>query len=207
MAAAELRHRPDRMMRPERSWRRLQDMRSIAIGVVVSGARFGRAGGRVALLPARVAGRIPAVARAADSLAQDGRDAVDDARRTMEELMVRALTAPEVEQVAVHVLDVMDLDRVVDAVLSDPRTERLVVRVLESRLLDDLTERVLASPELQRIVEHVAASPEVRAAVTQQTEGLAHDVVVDVRRRSENADDAVERRVRGWLHRPRPATS
>ena len=207
-------------MRAGRLGRRLGDMRSIAIGLVISGARLGRAGGRVVFLPARVAGRVPVVARAAESLAEDGRVAVDDARRSVEALMVRALTAPEVEHVAVNVLEVMDLDRVVDAVLSDPRTEqlvdavlsdprteRLIVRVLESRLLDELTERVLASPELQRIVEHVAASPEVRAAVTQQTEGLAHDVVVDVRRRSERADDAVENRVRGWLHRPRPATS
>jgi hypothetical protein len=111
-----------------------------------------------------------------------------------------------VERVAAQVLAEADVDRVVDAVLGDPRTERLLLRVLESRLLDDLTAQVLDSPELQRVIEHIASSPAVRAAVNRETKSLAGDVVADARRRSERADDRVERSVRGWLRRPRPVS-
>jgi hypothetical protein len=184
-------------------------MAAVAFGLVVTGARLGRATTRLALMPVRAAADLPLVGERvgdlADQLARDGREAIADGRRMLEDLAVQVLSAPEVEHVAVQVIDAVDVDRLVDAILSDPRTERAIVRIMESRLLDELTERVLASPELQRVVEHVAESPEVRAAVTQQTQGLASEVVSDVRRRSEHADDAVERRVRGWLHRPRPA--
>lgn len=209
-------------------------MPDVALGLVISSARLGRATGRLALQPAQLAVRVPVVGarleRAVDALAGDGRDAIADGRRRLEDLWCEVLTAPEVERaadrvlagpltdavarsvaehrvverVAVQVLDIVDTDRIVDAVLSDPRMESLAIRVLESRLVDAVTDRVLASPELQRVVEHIAESPEVRAAVTQHTEGLAAEVVSDVRQRSESADDVVERRVRGWLHRPRP---
>lgn len=112
-----------------------------------------------------------------------------------------------VERVASQVLRELDVDRIVDAVLDDPRTERLLVRVLESSLLDDLTEHVLASPEFQRILERTASSPEILAAVSHHTETLAEEMVDDVRARSRKVDDVAERTVRGWLRRPRPATS
>jgi hypothetical protein len=185
-------------------------MLAVAFGIVLTGARAGAATARVAVAPVRAATGLPLVGdrigALAEQLDRDGRAAITDGRRMLEDVAVRVLSAPEVEHVAVQVIDAVDVDRIVDAILSDPRTERAIVRIMESRLADELTDRVIESPELQRIVEHVAASAEVRAAVTYQTQGLADEVVSEVRRRSENADDAVERRVRGWLHRPRPAT-
>jgi hypothetical protein len=120
------------------------------------------------------------------------------------------------ERIAAQVLATADLDAVVAAVVEDERTaqvleralaspglERLALQVLESRLVDALTERVLTGPELERVVEHVATSPQVLDAVAQQTQTLAQEVTSDVRFRSQEADDRLERTVRGWLRRPR----
>jgi hypothetical protein len=126
-----------------------------------------------------------------------------------------------VERVASEVMSTADIDRLVAAVLEHERTEqvldralvspgleRLIVRVLESRLADALTERVLASPELERVVEYVATSPQILEAVTRQTQSLADEMTAGVRRRTQVADDAAERTVRGWLRRPpRPQPS
>ena len=140
---------------------------------------------------------------------------------TLTDAVARSLAAHRVvERVAVQLLDSADLDRVIGAVLDhemteravdraleSPGLERLVVRVLESRLVDDLTEQVLRSPEMGRVVEYIATNPQVMAAVTQRTQTLADEMVSDVRRRTQTADDVVERTVRGWLRRPRPNPS
>jgi hypothetical protein len=209
----------------------------VGLGAVVASGRAGVAAGRVALRPAALALRAPVVGpgleQIAGALARNGRDAMAGSRDRLGRLVQEALAAPVVEhaadvvlagpivdavgrsvachqvveRVAAQVLAEADLDRIADGILDDPRTERLVVRVLDSRLLDQLTERVLASPALQRVIEHMAASPEVRAAVAAQSETLAGEIVADVRARSEGADEAIERHVRGWIRRPRPAVS
>ena len=160
----------------------------VGVGAVVRGGRASVAAGRVALWPARLALRAPLVGPAADrlagELAREGHDALAKSRARAE----------------------ADLDRLAQAVLDDPRTERLAIQVLESHLLDHLSERVLAGPEIQRLVDRIATSAEVREALSRQSETLANEVVTDVRARSEGADETIERHVRGWLRRPRPAT-
>ena len=64
----------------------------------------------------------------------------------------------------------------------------------------ELTDRVLASDEMQRVVRHVASSPELRAAIAQQTTGLAEEVVGGVRASAVRLDDRAELVVR---RRPR----
>lgn len=159
----------------------------VAVGAVVAGGRASVAAGRVALWPARLALRAPLVGSAADraseALAREGRETLAHTRARLE----------------------TDVDRVVQAILDDPRTERLAFRVLESHLVDHLSERVLTGPEIQRVIDRVATSPEVREAIARQSETLADEVVADVRTRSEGADESIERHVRGWLRRPRPA--
>ena len=163
-------------------------MIEVGIGAVLRGGRAGVSAGRVALWPARVALRAPLVGSAADrfadALAREGHDALVASRARAE----------------------ADLDRLVQMVLDDPRTERLAIQVLESHLLDHLSERVLSGPEMQRLVDRIATSPEIREAISRQSETLANEVVSDVRTRSEDADESIERHVRGWLRRPRPAT-
>lgn len=160
----------------------------VGVGAVVRSTRAGVAAGRVALWPARLGLRAPlvgsAAGRVADVLARDGHAALASSRARAE----------------------ADLDRLVQAVLDDPRTERLAIRVLESHLLDHLSQRVLSGPEMQRLVDRIATSPEIREAISRQSETLANEVVTDVRARSEDADESIERHVRGWLRRPRPAT-
>jgi hypothetical protein len=70
-------------------------------------------------------------------------------------------------------------------------------------MADDLTARILDSAQLQHVIDHVVASPELRAALTQQTAGLAEDVAAGVRSRTVRADDAAERFARALLRRPR----
>jgi hypothetical protein len=199
----------------------MTDSRDLALGIAVTGMRGGIAAGRVALAPARLALRAPLVGpplrRRADALALDGRITRTRALAEIESTMAVVLASPEVERVAARVLATADLDRLVTVVLDHARTEqviasalatpgleRLVIRILESRLIDEVTERVLVSPELERIVEYVAASPQVLDAVHQQTRSFADEMAAGVRRKAESADDAAERRIRGWLRRPRP---
>lgn len=54
---------------------------------------------------------------------------------------------------------------------------------------------------MQRIVEHIANSPEVRAAIAQQSLGLADAVGDQVREKSVTADDVLERFARRLLRR------
>lgn len=51
-------------------------------------------------------------------------------------------------------------------------------------------------------VREVAHSPEVAALVRTQSASLATGTILEVRTKSEEADDDLERRVRSWLHRP-----
>ncbi len=61
----------------------------------------------------------------------------------------------------------------------------------------------MASEEMNHLVAHLASSPELRAAISEQTSGLADDMVVGVRERTVTLDEVAERTVRGWLRRPR----
>ena len=202
----------------------MSDSRDIAVGLAVAGARAVAAPARAAVPLARLMTRAPLVGGplrgTLDALALEGAGTRIRLEEELERSIDRVLAGPltdavgrsvarhrVVERVASQVIVELDLERIVVAVLEDPRTERLLVRVLESRLLDDLTDQVLESAEFQRILEHVAASPEVLAAVTHHTQSLAEEMVDDVRSRSRRVDDVAERTVRGWLRRPRPATT
>jgi hypothetical protein len=169
--------------------------RDLLLGLAVSGVRAGAAVGRLALVPVGVAARAPVVGgtvrRAIDGLSEDGRTA-----RTA-----------GLDRLIESVLDDELTERVVDRVLASPGLERMLIQVLESRLVDEMTERVIRSPEMDRIVEYVATSPEVLEAISHHTASMVDEVVEDVRRKSQSVDDFAERTVRGWLRRPRPAST
>ncbi|MEN3283557.1 MAG: hypothetical protein V7607_4697, partial [Solirubrobacteraceae bacterium] len=97
------------------------------------------------------------------------------------------------------------LERALDR--ESPELEHLLVRVLDSRLAAELTDRVMRSPEMQQMIGHIASSPELRAAMSEQSAGLADEMVAGVRRRTASMDDVAERTVRGWLRRPRSTPS
>jgi hypothetical protein len=98
------------------------------------------------------------------------------------------------------------VDQALQAGLGEQIAERLLAPdVLDSRVLLELTDRVMASEEMQRVIAHIASSPELRAAIAEQSSGLADEMVEGVRRRTVSLDDVAERTVRGWLRRPRPS--
>jgi hypothetical protein len=126
------------------------------------------------------------------------------AQGTVTAVVEQALQAGLADEVAQRLLEHEQTEALVVAALESPGLERLLVRVLDSRLLLELTDRLIRSPEMDQVIGHIASSPELRAALAEQSSGLADEMVSGVRRRTASMDDAAERTVRGWLRRPRP---
>jgi len=170
--------------------------------------------GRLALRPVRAA-------------AQAGRGALtDEAERALDGVMAGPL--PEavgrslvehrvVERFATEVLEAraaesaastpaVDGERVEQLVreaLENPEFERMLTEAIHSRLTTELADEITQSPAFKRVLTNVMTSPEVRRALEQQTAGLGADVAAASRKHARRADDSVEKKVRGWLRRPR----
>jgi len=181
----------------------------------VLGARATVVGGRLMILPARVAARAVLTPRAARRLAAEGRDSRLRVRSRLAATGGELLAAPHVDAVARSLAEHRVLERVARPVLAAPeveaaltdaleqeRTRRLVEHALDSRLASQVADHLLRSPELDRVVEQVASSPAVRAALTQQTTSLVTEVAAGLRRRAERLDDSAERTARRWSRRP-----
>jgi hypothetical protein len=119
----------------------------------------------------------------------------------VEELVDRVLTAGVIERLVTAILNHPATASMIDGVLDDPAVERLVASIMDSPVLEDLTTRLLESNEMQMVLGHITRSPELRAALAQQTAGLAGDMAVSVRSRTVVADDVAERFARGLLRR------
>jgi hypothetical protein len=171
------------------------DARDVALGLAVTGARAAVVSGRVVLVPARVAARLPGVGPplhgAAAVLASDGIRARARMGFLAEALAAQALAAPELERaidralagpltdavacsiaehrvaerVAAQVIAELDLDRLIGAVLEDERTELALERALASPGLERLIVRVLESRLLDDLTERVLESPEFQRIV------------------------------------------
>ena len=189
--------------------------RDVALGLVVLGARATLVGGRLVILPARVAARAVAMPRATRRLAAEGRDSRLRVRSRLEATSGELLAAPYVDALARSLAEHRVLERVARPVLAAPdveaafataleqeRTRRIIEQALDSRLASEVADHLLRSPELDRVIEQIAASPAVRAALTQQTTSLVAEVAAGLRRRAERLDDSTERTVRRWLRRP-----
>ena len=113
----------------------------------------------------------------------------------------RLLSEELLENTTRRVLEGAELERVVEATLESPTVERIIARAIDSRLADHAVLRLLQSEELWLVVDEVARSPAVTEAIASQTAGLADQVAGEVRVRSRDADDWVERRVRRLLRR------
>lgn len=120
----------------------------------------------------------------------------------VEQVITEVLTSPDTEELVARMLQRPELERLILVTVDSPATDRIVRRVLASPGADRAITTVLESEEMQRIVEHIANSPEVRAAITQQSLGLADAVGDEVRDRSVSADDRLERFARRLLRRP-----
>jgi uncharacterized RDD family membrane protein YckC len=121
--------------------------------------------------------------------------------RVVERVVGPVAASPEFEDAVADALEHEASRRVAERALASPGLERIVVEAVESRLAADVTDRIVHSDELQRAVEEVASSAAVRAALAQQTTSLGEELVGGLRRRTEVADDAAERKASRWLGR------
>ena len=141
----------------------------------------------------------PQISRAVDrALAAGLMDTI--ARSVVEHRLVEQVVGGVAESADVEtVLEHEATRKLIEGTLASPAVERVLMAVLDSRLLLDLTEKVMRSPEMQLTIERIAGSEELRRALTEQTSGLAEEMVGGVRRRSETP------RRDGRAQRPRVA--
>lgn len=160
------------------------------------GSRLAAAAGRLAFFPARVAARA--------SRDHIGAAADDVLVPELARLIDAAFASTLPEDVAKSAVRHRVLERVVAELAASGALDRAVKEALESPHAGELVDRVMRSDEMQRAIREVVAGPEVRAAITQQTTGLAGELVDGVRTRAVRVDDRAEQAVR---RRSRPARS
>jgi uncharacterized RDD family membrane protein YckC len=181
-------------------------------------ARLGRATGRLALRPVRA---VAGVGR--DAFTEEAERALDGVmagplpeavgRSLVEHRVVERLASEMLEARAAEsatsapTVDPDQLERLVREVLENPALRRMLVDAINSRLTNELAEEITHSPAFKRALANVLTSPEVRHAFERQTASLGGDVAEASRRQARRADDSVERKVRGWLRRPRADAS
>jgi hypothetical protein len=157
--------------------------------------------GRVIVRRSRQQARIASadlIRRIADQIVRSG---------LADEVVDRLLQTGALDRVVTVVINHPGTEELITSALEDPGMARLVSKVMDSRFVDELTAQLLASEELRLILDYVTRSPELRAALAQQTAGLAGDVAAGVRSRTVVADDAAERFARSLLRRrPRQET-
>lgn len=91
--------------------------------------------------------------------------------------------------------------RLIDSLFDSGLLDRVFERLFDSGLLDRLLEGLLTRESLWHMIDEIAASPAVTAAISQQGLGFADQVGGEVRTRSRNADDWMERAARRLIHR------
>jgi hypothetical protein len=113
----------------------------------------------------------------------------------------RVLTSDELERVLTAAINSPQvLSALLDALSSDAANQ-LVDGLFDSGLIDRVLERLLADDGLWHMIDQIAASPAVTAAISQQGLGFASQVGEQIRYRSRQADDWVERIARRIFHR------
>jgi uncharacterized RDD family membrane protein YckC len=148
-------------------------------------SRLAAAAGRLAFYPARVAARA----------SRDQLEAAADDVLVPElaRLIDGALASNLPEDVARSLVRHRVLERVFEELAASGALDKAVEDALASPRASELTERIVHSDVMRSAIRDVVAGPEVRAAITQQTTGLAEDLVVGVRKGAVRLDDRAER--------------
>lgn len=148
-----------------------RESRDVIIGLAVAGSRVGLAAARVALLPARIIARTPAMDGALNRVAAQGKRTRDEARRLAEATAQDVLESPEVARVIDRAL----AGRLTDAIAASLGEHRVVERVasqmaasgeldraltaaLEHEITQQLADEILASPGFERLLVQVIDS-------------------------------------------------
>ena len=171
-------------------------MIGIVVGFAAAGVRAGRFMVGVSLVPARTAwdAAWPAAAGPGRGRLRGGFD--DALAGPLTEHVARSLGEHRViERIADELIangTVTALfDQALQAGLAEQIADRLLAPdVLDSPVLLEITDRVMASDEMQRVIAHIASSPELRAAIAEQTTGLADEMVAGVRERTVSMDES-----------------
>ena len=114
----------------------------------------------------------------------------------------RVLESDELERVVIVAINSVHIQAALKQALESDGATQLIDSLFESGLIDRFFERLLASESLWHLIDEVAASPAVTAAISQQGLGFADEVGDQVRSRSRNADDWMERTARRLIGRP-----
>lgn len=133
---------------------------------------------------------------------------VDDAGRTalaaVDALIGSAYADEAARHIADRVLAALDgpaFDLLVARALESPGARRAMAQIVESRvveeavarLAEDVIDRLRDSQVLWSLIREVVQSPEVSAAIAEQGAGFADQVGDELRERSRQADDRLER--------------
>jgi hypothetical protein len=126
----------------------------------------------------------------------------------LERVIGTALDAPRLQSALSTLLSGDGMARLLTDFVEGGAFDALVDALLASdglwRLLDGVLDRLTEREALWQLVDELASSPAVRAAIAQQGLGFADQVGNEVRVRSRNADDLLERLARRLTGR-RPA--
>jgi uncharacterized RDD family membrane protein YckC len=157
-------------------------------------SRIAAAAGRLAFYPARVAARA-----SRDQLEAAADDVlVPELARLIDVAFASKLPDDVARSLVKHRV----LERVVEQLAASGALDKAVEDALKSPRTSELTDQIVHSEAMRQAIRDVVAGPEVRAALTQQTTGLAEELAVVVRSRAVRLDDRAERAAR---RRPRAA--
>jgi len=189
----------------------------LVLGLAAAGERRARGAMSASRAVASVAMR-PAAGVWRSGLAAPVRERADGTVRSLEndgrEIFARArgrareAASPLLEELVAQLADERVVERAVAELIARGTLSRVAEQLVEAgvagevvdgRLVDDVTERVLASEEMRRVLAFVMGSPELRAALAQQSAGLATDMATGMRARTSVADARAERLVRSLL--------
>jgi hypothetical protein len=123
--------------------------------------------------------------------------AAADAGLSLERRAVdRVIESKEIERIAIVAINSPHVQTALKQALESDGARQLIDSLFDSGLLDHFFERLLASESLWNLIDEIAGSPAVTAAISQQGLGFADQVGDQVRLRSRNADDWMERAAR-----------
>lgn len=118
-----------------------------------------------------------------------------------EQIAARVVEGPELGRILDVALASEQMQETIAAALDNPAMQRIAANAVDSRVVDEVVRALLASEEVWLLVAEIAESPQVTAALSRQTAGVADQITDEVRERSRDADDWVERTARRLLRR------
>lgn len=113
----------------------------------------------------------------------------------------RVLESPELDRMMTAAINSETAQDAINRLLESDAAQQLVASLFDAGLFDQLVDRLLASEALWRLIDEIAVSPAVTEAITQQGLGFADQFGEQVRTRSRDADDWLERAARLLVRR------